>query len=307
MLKTIQKLKSGLRKTHDNIVNKLSQVFTGRTKFDDDLLDDLEEILIEADIGVDTTMQLLDHLREQAAEVDEVDMSTLQDILQNEIKALLTNGYQREEQDRQVSPHVIMVVGVNGSGKTTTIGKLARYYKDQGKSVLLAAADTFRAAAMEQLETWSDRADVEIIMNKQARDPASVAYDAAAAAQARNIDVLIVDTAGRLHTQQNLMQELQKIHKVLGKQIPDAPHETLLVLDATTGQNAIMQANHFDSAVPLDGLVLAKLDGTAKGGVAVAVNRQLDIPVRYIGVGEGIDDIQEFDPEQFAEALFYST
>ncbi len=307
MRKTIQKLKSGLRKTHDNIVNKLSQVFTGRTRLDDDLLDELEEILIEADIGVDATMQLLDHLRDQAAEVDEVDMNALQNILQDEIKALLTNGYHMEEQGRQTRPYIIMVVGVNGSGKTTTIGKLARYYKDQGKSVLLAAADTFRAAAMEQLETWAERADVEIIMNKQAKDPASVAYDAASAVQARNIDVLIVDTAGRLHTQQNLMQELQKIHKVLGKQIADAPHETLLVLDATTGQNAIMQANHFNSAVPLDGLVLAKLDGTAKGGVAVAVNRQLDIPVRYIGVGEGIDDLQEFDPEQFAEALFYST
>lgn len=306
MHKAFRKLKVGLQKTHENMVEKLGQVFTGKTRIDEDVLDELEAILIEADIGVDATLQLLDDLRERAEELGEVDMNSLQSVLQDEIKALLTNGQQQREPVSLAHPHVIMVVGVNGSGKTTTIGKLARYYRDQGKSVLLAAADTFRAAAMEQLEMWADRADAEIIINKEATDPASVAFDAAAAANARDVDILIADTAGRLHTQKNLMEELRKIQRVLGKQIENAPHETLLVLDATTGQNAIMQAKQFNQAVPLTGLVIAKLDGTAKGGVAVAVNRQLNIPVHYVGVGEGIDDLQEFDPEQFAEALFYS-
>lgn len=306
MLKPFRKLKSGLKKTHENLVGKLGNVFAGHRKIDEDLLDDLEAVLIEADIGVDATMQLLDDLREHARDLGELDLESLQTVLQNEIKELLANGKSRQAEQTQGHPHVIMVVGVNGSGKTTTIGKLAKYYKDQGKSVLLAAADTFRAAAMEQLETWANRGRVDIVMNKQARDPASVAFDAATAAQARDVDVLIVDTAGRLHTQRNLMEELQKIHRVLGKQIQGAPHETLLVLDATTGQNAIHQAQQFDTAVNLTGLVLAKLDGTAKGGVVVAINRQLDIPVKFVGVGESIDDLQEFDPEQFAEALFYS-
>jgi len=306
MLKTFQKLKSGLKKTHENLVGKLGQVFAGHRKIDDDLLDELEGVLIEADLGVDATLQLLDDLRERARELGELDLASLQEVLQNEIKALLVNGKEPPPDDASPHPRVIMVVGVNGSGKTTTIGKLAKHFKDQGQSVLVAAADTFRAAAMEQLETWANRARVDIVMNKQATDPASVAYDAATAAQSRNVDVLIVDTAGRLHTQRNLMEELQKIHRVLGKQISGAPHETLLVLDATTGQNAIHQAQQFNSAVQVTGLVLAKLDGTAKGGVVIAINRQLDIPVKYVGVGEQIDDLEPFNPEQFAEALFYS-
>ncbi|HKJ69831.1 MAG TPA: signal recognition particle-docking protein FtsY, partial [bacterium] len=296
MHSTFRKIKAGLQKTHENMVEKLGQVFTGKTKIDEDVLDELEAILIEADIGVEATLQLLDDLRERADEIGEVDMQSLQSVLQEEIKALLTNGRQQRGSESLAHPQVIMVVGVNGSGKTTTIGKLARYYRDQGKSVLLAAADTFRAAAMEQLEMWANRADAEIISNKQAKDPASVAYDAAAAAKARDVDILIADTAGRLHTQKNLMEELRKIQRVLGKQIEGAPHETLLVLDATTGQNAIMQAKQFDQAVPLTGIVIAKLDGTAKGGVAVAVNRQLNIPVHYVGVGERIEDLQKFDP-----------
>ncbi|MCF7805789.1 MAG: signal recognition particle-docking protein FtsY [Candidatus Marinimicrobia bacterium] len=305
MRSAFQKLKSGLKKTHESVVGKISDVFSGRTSLDDDLLDDLEEILIEADLGVDATMRLLDDLRDRAKELDEIDMEALEHVLQDEIKLLLPNGKMAEETAIRQKPHVIMVVGVNGSGKTTTIGKLAHRLKNEGKSVLIGAADTFRAAAMEQLEDWAGQAQVDIIANKQAKDPASVAFDAAAAANSREVDVLIVDTAGRLHTQGNLMEELQKIHRVLGKQIQDAPHEVLLVLDATTGQNAIMQARQFNKAVETTGIALTKLDGTAKGGVVVAINRELDIPVKYIGIGEGIDDLQPFDPEQFAEALFY--
>lgn len=305
MLSSLRKLKFGLKKTHETMISKLSRVFSGRTKLDDDLLDDLEEVLIEADIGVDATMALLDHLREQSHSLGEVDMESLQEVLQQKIKQLLTNGERSQDNSELVKPHVIMVIGVNGAGKTTTIGKLARRYRDEGKSVLLAAADTFRAAAMEQLQTWSGRAGVDLIMNQQAKDPASVAFDAAAAAKARDVDVLIVDTAGRLHTKSYLMDELQKIHRVLSKQIKSAPHEVMLVLDATTGQNAIMQAEQFNKVVPVNSIALTKLDGTAKGGVVIAISRQLDIPVKYIGVGEQIDDLQEFDPEQFAEALFY--
>ncbi len=305
MLSSLKKLKSGLKKTHENMISKLARVFSGRTKLDEDLLDELEMVLIEADLGVDATMELLDHLREESKTIGELDLDSLQTVLQTEIKKLLSNGKKSENGVSKPSPYVIMVVGVNGTGKTTTIGKLAKRFKDEGKSVLLAAADTFRAAAMEQLETWSKRANVEIIANQQAKDPASVAYDAAAAAKARNVDVLIVDTAGRLHTKTNLMEELQKIHRVLGKQIENAPHEVMLVLDATTGQNAILQAQQFNESVPINNIALTKLDGTAKGGVVIAINRQLDIPVKYIGVGEAVDDLQEFDPEKFAEALFY--
>jgi len=305
MLSSLKKLKSGLKKTHENMIDRLSKVFSGRTKLDDELLDELEMVLIEADLGVDATMELLDHLREESRSIGEVDLDSLQVVLQSEIKKLLSNGKKSENGAPKPSPYVIMVVGVNGAGKTTTIGKLAKRYKSEGKSVLLAAADTFRAAAMEQLQTWSKRAKVEIIANQQAKDPASVAFDASAAAKARDVDVLIVDTAGRLHTKTNLMEELQKIHRVLGKQIDGAPHEVMLVLDATTGQNAIQQAKQFNAAIPVDNIALTKLDGTAKGGVVIAINRQLDIPVKYIGVGEALDDLQEFDPKEFAEALFY--
>jgi len=305
MRSTFQKLKSGLRKTHESVVGKIAEVFSGRTRLDDDMLEDLEEILIESDLGVDATMQLLDDLRDRASEIGEIDMHALQEVLQDEIKQLLSNGTSSDHSEQQDGLHVIMVVGVNGSGKTTSIGKLAYQYKSEGKSVLIAAADTFRAAAMEQIESWASLAGVDIIVNKKARDPASVAYDAAAAANARDVDVLIVDTAGRLHTQGNLMDELQKIHRVLGKQVENAPHEVLLVLDATTGQNAIMQARQFHKVVEIDGIILTKLDGTAKGGVVVAINRELDMPVKYIGIGEGLEDLQPFDPEQFAEALFY--
>lgn len=300
-----QKLKQGLKKTHDTVVGKISDVFAGRNQLDEDLLEELEQILIEADLGVDATFRLLEDLRDKADELEEIDPAGLENFLQDEIKALLSHEGHHGYDITDSRPHVIMVVGVNGSGKTTTIGKLAGIYKQQGRSVVIGAADTFRAAAMEQLETWADRAGVDIVLNRQAKDPASVAYDAAASALARGTDILIVDTAGRLHTQQNLMEELRKIHRVLGKQIGGAPHEVLLTLDATTGQNAIMQARRFNEAVEVTGLVLTKLDGTAKGGVVVAINRELDLPVRYIGVGEGIDDLQQFDPEQFAEALFY--
>lgn len=305
MRSAFQKLRSGLKKTRENVVGKIADVFSGKTKIDDELLEDLEEILVEADLGIDATMELLDDLREKSRDLDGADFKTLESVLREEIEKLLSSDSVADTAIQGHRPHVIMVVGVNGSGKTTTIGKLASQYKNEGKTVLIAAADTFRAAAMEQLEKWAHLAQVELVANKNAKDPASVAFDAAAAANARNVDVLIVDTAGRLHTQQNLMQELQKIHRVLGKQIKDAPHEVLLVLDATTGQNAIMQAKHFHQAVDIDGLVLTKLDGTAKGGVVIAINRELEMPVKYIGVGEEIDDLQPFDPVQFAEALFY--
>jgi fused signal recognition particle receptor len=296
-----QRLKNGLAKTRNIFSSNLDGLFSGGRKLDDDMLEDLEELLITSDIGVQTAMDLIERITPKAQSIG--DPQELKSILKTEIGALL-----QKQSDAQPaikgSPHVIMVVGVNGVGKTTTIGKLAARYRQAGKKVLVAAADTFRAAAIEQITIWSERAGAEIVKHKDGADPGAVAFDGVAAAKARNIDIVLVDTAGRLHTKINLMEELKKIKRSIAKQLPDAPHETLLVLDATTGQNALSQAKLFDEAIDVNRIALTKLDGTAKGGIVVAICDSLNLPLAYIGVGEGIDDLQDFDAQQFAEALF---
>jgi len=297
------KLKESLSKTRKNFVEKIDSIVTGRKIIDEGLYEELEEALIQADVGIDASLELVDNLRAEVKkrcisnpeDLYAVLKELIQGILGDETAALDTASTQSA---------VIMVVGVNGVGKTTTIGKLAHYYKESGKSVLLAAADTFRAAAIDQLEIWGNRVGVGVIKHSEGSDPAAVAFDSVHAAQARKIDVLIVDTAGRLHTKSNLMEELKKVRRVLGREMPDAPHEVLLVLDATTGQNAISQARLFKEAVGVTGLVLTKLDGTAKGGVVIAIKQGLDIPIKMIGVGEGIDDLRPFNAREFVDALF---
>ena len=299
-------LDSGLEKSRTNVFQKLSKVFTGRRRVDEDLMDELEEALITADVGVDTTMKILDRLRKRArfeayAEVDE-----LYTMLREEIGGLFSEsdqpsaGVALPDSDQ---PHVIMVVGVNGVGKTTSIGKLAWRYKQAGKRVLLGAADTFRAAAIDQLKIWSERAGVDIIAQHMGADPAAVAFDTLEAAVARNSEVVIIDTAGRLHNKRGLMEELTKIRRVMDRIVPGAPHEVLLVLDGSTGQNAVEQAKHFTSATDVTGLVLTKLDGTAKGGVVLAISDQLSIPVRFIGIGEKMEDLQDFQVMEFIDSL----
>lgn len=301
-----ESLDSGLEKSRTNVFQKLSKVFTGRRRVDEDLLDELEEALITADVGVDTTMKILDRLRKRArfeayAEVDE-----LYTMLREEIGGLFSESEQPSagvalpDSDH---PHVIMVVGVNGVGKTTSIGKLAWRYKQAGKRVLLGAADTFRAAAIDQLKIWSERAGVDIIAQHMGADPAAVAFDTLEAAVARNSEVVIIDTAGRLHNKRGLMEELTKIRRVMDRIVPGAPHEVFLVLDGSTGQNAVEQAKHFTSATDVTGLVLTKLDGTAKGGVVLAISDQLSIPVRFIGIGEKMEDLQDFQVMEFIDSL----
>jgi len=303
------RLKAGLSKTRDGISERLGIAARSGRRIDDALLDELEEALILADVGAETTVEISDRLRDRVKTEGFSESSELGRLLSEEIGGILRRSASSDN-DRlfQIAdegrPHVIMVVGVNGVGKTTTIGKLAYNYRNAGYDVLIGAADTFRAAANEQLEIWAERAGVDIIGQAHGADPAAVAYDTLQAAQARGADVVIIDTAGRLHTRTNLMEELRKIARVMKKLTPDAPHEVFLVLDATTGQNAILQAREFTRAVDVTGLVLTKLDGTAKGGVVIAIARSLDIPVRYIGVGERIDDLQPFDAEEFASALF---
>jgi len=297
------KLKESLSKTRKNFVEKIDSIVTGRKIIDEGLYEELEEALIQADVGIDASLELVDNLR---AEVKKRRISNPEDlyaVLKELIQGIL--GDETAALDTaSTQSAVIMVVGVNGVGKTTTIGKLAHYYKESGKSVLLAAADTFRAAAIDQLEIWGNRVGVGVIKHSEGSDPAAVAFDSVHAAQARKIDVLIVDTAGRLHTKSNLMEELKKVRRVLGREMPDAPHEVLLVLDATTGQNAISQARLFKEVVGVTGLVLTKLDGTAKGGVVIAIKQGLDIPIKMIGVGEGIDDLRPFNAREFVDALF---
>lgn len=299
--KAIERLKAGLDKTRNNL-RRVRDVLFGR-KIDQRLTDELEEILLAADVGVPTTTFLLNTLREKvkAAKIEEG--AQVFDILKGEIRELLREG-SAGLRLAPVPPTVILVVGVNGTGKTTSIAKLAKMFRDEKKNVLLGACDTFRAAANEQLQIWSERVGVELVRHQAGADPAAVAYDSAEAALARKSDVLIVDTAGRLHTKANLMRELSKIRNVIAKKIPGAPHETLLVLDATTGQNAIAQAKIFKEATDVTGLFVAKLDGTAKGGIILAIKRELGIPVKFIGIGEGADDIEPFDAERFVEALF---
>src|ERR1051326_8515428 len=302
------KLKEGLAKTRENLVVKVQKLLLGKTKIDDELIDNLEEVLIGGDVGVATSMKIIENIRLRVKKDRFEDPAELDTLLREEIRKLLVNGSAADPDPFFIpegrKPHVIMIVGVNGVGKTTTIGKLAYNYQKAGKKVLIAAADTFRAAANEQLEIWAKRAGVELIQQTHGADPAAVSFDALNSARARNTDIMIIDTAGRLHTKVNLMEELKKIKRVLQKLEPLAPHEALLVLDASTGQNAIQQAKQFTAAVGITGLILTKLDGTAKGGVVLAISQELNIPVRFIGVGEKIDDLQPFDKTAFVDALF---
>ena len=305
----LSRLKNSLAKTRDAFVTKISRLVFAKGSVDDEFLHQLEEILIGADIGVETTQLILSSVKQQAKEQRYENSDELNSLIRASVSNIFANGLTKSNDDpfatpASSKPYVIMVVGVNGVGKTTTIGKLAFNYRTAGKKVLIGAADTFRAAANEQLEIWAQRAGVTIIQQVQGSDPAAVAFDTVKAAQARNADVVIIDTAGRLHTKVNLMEELKKIKRVIKKCMEEAPQEVLLVIDASTGQNAIQQANQFNAAVGLTGLVVTKLDGTAKGGIIIAINRALKIPVRFIGVGEGIDDLQPFDSHAFIDALF---
>ncbi|WP_456442394.1 signal recognition particle-docking protein FtsY [Caldithrix abyssi] len=295
------KIKQGLKKTRENVFSKLNNVFSVHKKIDEDLLEEIEEILITGDVGVDTTMEIIEHLRQQAKRQKAESPEDLQKILKEELSRQLLAPPEESVTHR---PFVVLVVGVNGTGKTTSIAKLAHHYKQQGKSVLLAAADTFRAAAIEQLDIWAQRLGCEIIKHQQGADPAAVVFDALSAAKARNVDYVIIDTAGRLHTKVNLMSELSKIYRVIDKQIPGAPHEVILVIDAGNGQNAINQAREFVKAVKVNSIFLTKLDGTARGGVVLSIKRQLGIPVKYIGLGEKMTDFELFNPQEFLEGLF---
>ncbi|MDE7340208.1 MAG: signal recognition particle-docking protein FtsY [Lachnospiraceae bacterium] len=296
------RLKEGLTKTRNNIVHGIDSVFSGFSHIDEDFYEELEEILIMGDIGVNATDEILTRLREQVKENHIKEPAACKDYLIQNIKEQMQVGETAYEFEHKQS--IVLVIGVNGVGKTTSVGKLAGKLKAQNRKVLLAAADTFRAAAGEQLTEWAHRAGVEIVGGKEGADPASVIYDAVAAAKARNVDVLLCDTAGRLHNKKNLMEELKKINRIIDKEFPDAHRENLVVLDGTTGQNALQQAREFGEVADLTGIILTKMDGTAKGGIAVAIQAELKIPVKYIGVGETIEDLQKFDAEQFVNALF---
>jgi fused signal recognition particle receptor len=298
-----ERLKQGLARTHEGLVARIDTLLLGKKQIDADMLDELEEILITADIGVATTVELIRTLEGKLGRNELQDGAALKKALQEELLVRLER-YAAPLDPTTARPFVIMVIGVNGVGKTTTIGKLASRYLAEGKKVLLAAGDTFRAAAAEQLEEWGRRAGVEVIRHQAGADPSAVVFDGCKAAVARGCDILIVDTAGRLHTKVNLMEEMKKIRRVMGREIPGAPHETLLVLDAATGQNAISQARLFKEAADVSGVVLTKLDGTAKGGIVVAVSTEFQLPIRYIGIGEQADDLRPFEPAQFVAALF---
>ncbi|AKN29441.1 cell division protein FtsY [Clostridium carboxidivorans P7] len=296
------KLKKGLTKTKDNFTEKITDMLSGAMTIDDDLYEELEEILITADIGVDTTLYIIEKLKEKIREKKIKDPSLVSDCLKEVIVDIL--GEESSTIKPNKTPEVILVIGVNGVGKTTSIGKISAKLKNDGYKVLMAAADTFRAAAIDQLEVWSSRAAVDIIKHQEGSDPAAVVFDAVQAAKARKTDVLICDTAGRLHNKKNLMDELGKINRVIDREFNEAERETLLVLDATTGQNAVEQAKQFMEVCPIGGIILTKLDGTAKGGIVISIKHSLNIPVKLVGVGEGIDDLQEFNPKEFVEALF---
>ena len=300
--KLFDKLKDGLSKTRNGLTDKINEALKLAVTIDEDLYEELEEILITSDIGMDTTMEIIEKLREKIRKEKINDTELVIPTLKSVIKEMMMEG--AEEEEDQEGKKVLLVIGVNGVGKTTSIGKLAAKNKAEGKKVLLAAADTFRAAAIDQLEVWSQRAGVDIIKQSEGSDPAAVVFDAVTAAKSRSADILICDTAGRLHNKKNLMNELSKINRIIDREYSEAKKETLLVLDGTTGQNAVLQAKQFMEACPIDGIILTKLDGTAKGGVVISIKQTLNIPVRYIGVGEGIEDLQEFDAEAFAEALF---
>ena len=297
-----KRLVEGLTKTRDNVVSKIDEIFSGFSSIDDDFYEEIEEILVMGDIGINTTTSIIEHLKEEVEEKKIKEPSECKHLLIDEIKRQMDVGDTAYEFENRKS--VVLVIGVNGVGKTTSVGKLAGKLKDQGKKVIVAAADTYRAAAGEQLTEWAHRAGVDLIGGQAGADPAAIVYDAVAAAKARNADVLLCDTAGRLHNKKNLMEELRKIYRVLEREYPDAYLETLVVLDGTTGQNALAQARQFKEVANVTGIILTKLDGTAKGGIAVAIQSELDIPVKYIGVGESIDDLQKFNAEQFVNALF---
>ncbi len=305
-------LDSGLERTKQSVFQKITRAVAGKSTIDDDFLDNLEEVFVTSDVGVDTTLKIIDRIKERAARDKYVTTAELNKMLCEEITDMLVenNASSTGDSDDDFKipeghhPHVIMVVGVNGAGKTTTIGKIAAHYKRAGYKVLLGAADTFRAAAIEQLDVWADRAGVDIVKQKQGSDPAAVAFDTLQSAVANNCDVVIIDTAGRLHNQVGLMNELSKIHKVMDKVVPGAPHSVLLVLDGSTGQNAFEQARQFTAATKVNELAITKLDGTAKGGVVIGISDQFQIPVKYIGLGEKIDDLQVFRKEEFVKSLF---
>lgn len=297
-----KRLVAGLAKTRDNIVSGIDAIFSGFSSIDDDFYDEIEEILVMGDLGINATTSIIEELKRQVKEQNIKEPSECKQLLIDSIKKEMDAGETAYEFEKRKS--VVLVIGVNGVGKTTSVGKLAGKLKDQGRSVVLAAADTFRAAAGEQLTEWARRADVDIISGQEGSDPASVVYDAIAAAKARNADVLLCDTAGRLHNKKNLMNELGKINRIIEREYPEAFRETLVVLDGTTGQNALAQAREFKEVADITGIILTKLDGTAKGGIAVAIHSELGIPVKYIGVGESIDDLQKFNADEFVNALF---
>ena len=296
------KLAEGLTKTRNNIMNSVSNIFTGHDIIDDDFYEELEETLIMADLGITTTTSVIENLKDKVKELKIKDPADCKKLLMGSLKEQMQ--VKPDAYDFENKKSVVLMIGVNGVGKTTSVGKLASQLKNSGKKVLVAAADTFRAGAIEQLTEWVRRSDVELIAQSEGSDPAAVVFDAVNAAKARNVDVLICDTAGRLHNKKNLMDELNKIYRIVSKEYPEAAVETLVVVDGTTGQNAKEQARQFSEAAPVNGIVLTKLDGTAKGGIAIAIESELSIPVKYIGIGEKIDDLQKFDAEQFVEALF---
>lgn len=298
-----------IEKTRHSVNDRLDAIFEGRKKIDDAFIDELEEMLISTDIGVATTMLVLDSVRRGVSRAEISDLAALKTAMKKELLEILHRSAERGVADERtidasIKPYVLMVVGVNGVGKTTTIGKLAQRIKDEGNDVLICAADTFRAAASDQLEIWAGRAGVQIVQQKQGTDPAAVLFDALAAAKSRHSDVLIVDTAGRLHNKSNLMAELEKMKRVAAREVPDAPHETLLVIDAVTGQNGLEQARQFMKTADVTGIVLTKLDGTAKGGIAIAIAKELNLPIRYVGIGEQVNDLMVFDPESYVNGLF---
>lgn len=295
---------TGLTKTSSSFVSAMGGLFTGRNMIDEDLYEELEEILIGADVGVNTTMELVTGLRHEVKDKKIKDPVELQPLLVELMSKLLGEDQREHSLKLQEGLTVILFVGVNGVGKTTSIGKLAHHFKNVGKKVVLAAGDTFRAGAIEQLEIWGERAGVDVIKHQSGSDPAAVIYDGIQAAKARKADILLCDTAGRLQNKVNLMEELKKVHRVVQREIPEAPHEVLLVLDATTGQNALIQAKKFQDAVNVSGVILTKLDGTAKGGIVIAIRHELGLPVKYVGLGEKPDDLQAFNPDQFLHALF---
>lgn len=298
------RLVQGLAKTRNNIVAGMDSIFSGFSAIDDDFYEEIEETLIMGDLGIQTTMSIVEDLRSKVKSQHIKDPSECKELLINSIKEQMDLGENAYEFEHRTS--VVLVIGVNGVGKTTSVGKLAGQLKDSGKKVVLAAADTFRAAAIEQLTEWANRAGVDIISQQEGSDPAAVIYDAVSAAKSRHADVLICDTAGRLHNKKNLMEELKKINRIIDKEYPDAYRETLVVLDGTTGQNALSQARQFMEVADITGIILTKLDGTAKGGIAVAIQSELGIPVKYVGIGEKIDDLQKFNAEEFVNALFHN-